>query len=105
MHRGRIQVQGADLVLERSWSWADDDPPTAAAALARLHDLRAQLTSVQLALRNEAFERAERFIRNAAASGGVDAPVGATFQNRGLARGGCTARVDIEVRTGKAFVR
>lgn len=36
--------------------------------------------------------------------GGIDGPVSVTVQNRGLARGNRTARVDIEVRTGKAFV-
>ena len=104
MHRGRIQVQGTDLVRELSWTWADVDPPTAATALEALDGLKAHLTSGELALRSEAFTRAVRFIENAAASGGVDAPVSVTFQNRGLSRADRTARVDIEVRTGKAFV-
>ncbi len=102
MHRGRIQVQGSDLGQDLSWSWADPDPPTAA-ALEALDGHKAQLPSGALALRGEAFERAARFVRNAAASGGVSAPVSVTLQNRGLSRANRTARVDIEVRTGRAF--
>ena len=105
MHRGRIQVQGSDLGQDLSWSWATPDPPTAAAALEALDGLRSQLPSGALALRGEAFERAARFVRDAAASGGVSAPVSVTFQNRGLSRTNRTARVDIEVRTGRAFVK
>jgi hypothetical protein len=104
MHRGRIQVQGNDLARELVWAWAEATPPTAAAAIDALNDLKAQLTDAELALRREAFERAARFIRNAAASGGVSAQVSRTFRNRRLASSQRTARVDIEVHTGRAFI-
>lgn len=100
MHRGRIRGQGADLASQRSWPWAGDEPPTASAAMAGLDQLRAELTDAHLALRRDA----ERFIRIGRGGGGIDGPVSVTVQNRGLARGNRTARVDIEVRTGKAFV-
>jgi len=104
MHRGRLQVQGADVGSGLSWSSASTDPPTAASALVELNRLRSQLTTAQMLLRRETFERAERFIRNAAMSGGVDGPVTTTFNDRGLPRRCRDARVDIEVVTGKAFV-
>ena len=93
-----------DLWEELSWPWASAHPPTAAAALAGLQGLRGRLNRAELALRDEAFERAERFNRQAQPSGGVAAPVSVSFQNRNLARKDRTARVDIEVPTGRAFV-
>ena len=104
MHRGRIQVQGTDLSSEISWAWASDDPPTEEEGLAQLGLLRARLSPSERALREVAFQDAERFIRNAAAGGGKPAFIRRTFRNPGLSRANRTARVDIDVFTGKAFV-
>ncbi len=102
--RGRLQVQGEDLGQELSWPWARAEPPKADEAVAELGKLKGQLTKKQLEIRSEAFESASRFITNAKANGGVDAPVSQTYQNKNLRDKEKTARVDIEVRTGKAFV-
>lgn len=104
MHRGRLQVQGDDLDRELSWAWASDDPPTVAAALTALDEMKAQLSSAERALREEGFERAARFIERAAGKGGVNAPASRSFKNRRLSGAYRTARVDIEVLTGRAFV-
>lgn len=103
-HRGRIQVQGKDLRSELSWPWTRDNPPTAQEAVLALNNLKSQLNASELSLRDEAFEKAERFIKQAGQSGGVSAPVSVTFQNRNLPPGNRDARVDIEVRKGNAFV-
>ncbi len=102
-HRGRLQVQGKDLRKEISWPWAQATPPTATAALAGLDGMKAQLNSSELNLRGEAFEQAARFISNAQKVGGVSAPVSVSFQNSEVRKMDGTARVDIEVRKGKAF--
>jgi hypothetical protein len=108
IHRGRIQVQngrpGQPGDLEESWPWSrtgSEGPPTAAEARAGLDDLRGDLSRSQLRALGQAFDKAERFIEQQAATGGVDAPVSRTFQNSPPVG---NYRVDIEVRTGRAFV-
>lgn len=87
-----------------SWPWTSDDPPTAATALEALDELKTQLSVAERSLRDEAFQRAASFIERAAEGDGAYAPVSLSFQNRRLSRANRTARVDIEVRTGRAFV-
>jgi hypothetical protein len=103
-HRGRIQVQGEDLRKEDSWPWTRDKPPTAQEGLSGLDGMKAKLNKAELELRDQAFAQAASFISRAGASGGVAAPVSVSFQNPNLPKKYKTARVDIEVRTGKAFV-
>jgi hypothetical protein len=107
-HRGRLQVQGADLrrghgtdTLSRPWAAAS--PLRASVALLMLGELMLELNDSELGLRDEAFTKAERFIENASRSGGVG-PTIKTFQNRNLPRRNTDARVDIEVQSGFAFV-
>lgn len=102
-HRGRLQVQGDDMRAELSWPWTRDKPPAASEALTELAKLKGQCNKAELAIRDQAFEQAADFIARAAGRG-VDAPVSQTFQNRALPPKHKTARVDIEVRKGKAFV-
>lgn len=102
-NRGRLQVQGNDLKTELSWPWAGK-APTAEDALAALESMKGQLNKKQLQLRSEAFEKAAEYIKAAKASGGVKARVSKTFQNRNLRDSEKTARVDIEVLAGTAFV-
>jgi hypothetical protein len=67
--------------------------------------MRKWLAPQQLEIRTEAFDRTERWLRHARDEGGVDAPVIVTFQNRRLPPGRRDARVDVEVRKGRAFHR
>jgi RHS repeat-associated protein len=102
IHRGRIQVQGNGI--EESWSWsrtATQGPPTAEEGQTELANLRGSLSRAALAERAEAFVRASNWIDNAAAYGGVDAPFARSFYN--YPRSG-SARVDIEVIRGRAFI-
>lgn len=67
--------------------------------------LRNWLTPRQFAIRDEAFERAERWLRRLRDQGGIAAPVIITFQNRRPPHTHPDARIDIEVRRGAAFRR
>lgn len=51
--------------------------------------------------REKAFEKAEKFIKQAGDNGGVDALVSKTYKTRGTK----DTRVDIEVIKGKAFIK
>ncbi|GAB3422811.1 hypothetical protein NX774_10875 [Massilia agilis] len=55
---------------------------------------------MEAALRSKAFDDARRFMRNAAAHGGVAAHTAKSFLVRGDRHG---RRVDIEVQSGMAF--
>ena len=97
IHRGRIQAQGDGL--KESVAWSQPDPPTVAEGLAMLEALEAKLTKKQLKACTIAFQMAERFIVNTGASGGV------TDEIRSFADPKTKAiRVDIEVKSGVAFV-
>jgi len=67
--------------------------------------MRNWLTPRQFAARDEAFPRAERWVRHVRDQGGIPAPVIITFQNRRLPATHRDARIDIEVRRGAAFRR
>ena len=92
-----------DMSPELSWPWAQATAPPATLAAGELDKLEAQCTPTQRRHRDEAFPKARRFIISHAGKG-ADAPVSMTFQNRGLPKTAHDARVDIEVRTGRAFV-
>ncbi|MGH9267002.1 MAG: RHS repeat-associated core domain-containing protein, partial [Acidimicrobiales bacterium] len=103
-HAGRIQVQGDDLRgADSSWAWSRTSPPTAGEALAELARLRTGLSRRQLDARTEAFAQAEDLIRRCQSSGGCG-PMRRTFHNRSLPARLDTARVDIEILSGLAFV-
>lgn len=108
IHRGRIQVQGSDLIPNLgtdtiSEAWNRNTPPTVAEGLAWLAGLQGQLNKKQLKRRDQAFTKAQRFITNAGAAGGVG-PTSQTFQNYPVPTDYPDARVDIEVKVGRAFV-
>ncbi len=67
--------------------------------------MRNWLTRQELAVREDAFPRAERWIRHVRDQGGIAAPVIVTFQNRNLPPTHRDARIDIEVHRGVAFRR
>jgi hypothetical protein len=102
VHRGRLQVQGEDLDLDISWRWTRSEPPTKREAQRELDNLRTKLTSRQFKRRNQAFDKAQRFIRQAPATG-VDAVVIESYYNNPRDPKYPEARVDVEVREGKAF--
>lgn len=108
VHRGRLQVQGADVSNfpkgELSWAWTRGTPPTAVESIAALETMKAQLSKRQLAVRNVAFNKAEARMLAFAAQGGIAARWVKTFQNDNLPSDLKSARVDIEVLEGKAFV-
>jgi len=103
-HRGRLQVQGYDMVSERSRPWAKDQPHPADLSLTDLEALRKACNSSELALRHQAFERAHRFISAARRCGGASAPVSQKYCNPNLPAKDESARVDVVVITGLAFV-
>lgn len=103
-HRGRLQVQGKDMAKERSRPWAQETARLAQTAQQDLTDLQQEITETELSLRELAFEKAKHFIEACRAKGGVAAPVAQSFKNPGLPKKHRTARVDVDVKTGAAFV-
>jgi hypothetical protein len=99
-HRGRLQVQGNDINQAPSFPWARNDAVKKAEAHRELANLENGCTRSQLRLRDIAFQKAHKFIKN----GPVAAPVIRPFQNRNLPAANKNARVDIEVILGIAFV-
>jgi hypothetical protein len=101
--RGVIQVQGKDMREQKSWPWARNTPVSAAEGIERLAELEARCTKDELKQRAGAFRRARRFIAQAAAQGGVTPEAQpASFQDP--KRTIPDARVDIEIRAGRAFL-
>ncbi len=98
LHRGRIQAQGEDL--EESESWAADTPPTWQEGIAMIDKLENKIPKKEADLRREAFEKARSFVTQAGENGGVNAVVQKTI----MVKDSKEARVDIEVRKGKAFI-
>jgi hypothetical protein len=88
---------------EYSAPWSQESPRLLAHGLDDLQGLKGQCTEDQHNLRNQAFDAAESFARRAHPQG-VMAPVRETFQNRNLPRKLKTARVDLEVKAGLAFI-
>lgn len=102
-HRGRIQVQGDDMNPELSRPWSQETPREVTKGIADLESLKDECTEAQYSHRDKAFDDACRFVQNAHPQG-VGPPVCQTFKNRNLPRKHKTARVDIEVKAGIAFV-
>ena len=97
-HRGRIQAQGGGV--EKSAPWAQDHPLTRREGLEKVDALAAKLTPKEFRDRQEPLEKVREWTGRAAQAGGVDAPVSKTFKKKGAK----DIRVDIEVKTGRAFV-
>ncbi len=92
------------MAPEISRTWAQAASRLAADAHVDLHALEAGCAPAQLALRDQAFVDARQYVTAAQHAGGANAPVRRTFRNRNLPPKNKTARVDIEVITGLAFV-
>ncbi len=95
-HRGRIQAQGDGV--EKSVSWAQDEPITKKEGLTLLRRLRSLLSRKDQLNREKQFRDAERYIEQV--NGGIDAVKKKTFRNRKTK----DTRVDIEILGGKAFI-
>jgi RHS repeat-associated protein len=91
----RLQAQGGGL--EESVVLTGLTPITVAQGVAGLETLKSRLTRRQLEERAEPFRRAERFIRNAPAGGGVGPP------GRSFALPRSDIRVDVEILRGVNF--
>lgn len=106
-HRGRLQVQGADLPSADAphWSapWASATPHPHSVACVALETLREACPRACLDARARAFVKARRFM-DMALPHGVRGPVSQSFQNVNLPPRLETARVDIEVKAGLAFI-
>jgi hypothetical protein len=100
LHRGRIQVQGGGL--ERSFPWARPTPMTKVEALAGMVGLRGMLSRTELSLLDEAFADATAFITRTLHT--CPPQLIRPFQNRAVRQQNGEERVDIEIRTGTAFV-
>lgn len=99
-HGGWLQVQGLDMDPMLSYSWSRTTPIPAADAAVELDRLQGQCTAAQQRLRKQAFPKARRFITRLAGTG-IDGPVSKTWNDPGVPPK--KARVDIEVKEGRAF--
>ncbi len=97
-HRGRIQAQGEKL--EESESWAQDEPPTINEAEKMVEKLKEKLNKKELKIRENAFKKALRFIRNGPYRV-VDRVISKTF----MVLDTDNERVDIEIQKGIAFTK
>ncbi len=92
----RVQAQGGGL--EKSEVINRKRPIRASEAIAALRTLKASLRKSELKQRDEAFQKAERWIRRVEAGGGIG-PIGSKpFTNRGVRAK--DARVDVEIIRG-----
>lgn len=99
VHRGRVQVQGGGV--EKSRNWTQAAPRTKADGLADLDSLKQELTRSQLKERDQAFERARRFIETTVYTAPPD--LHRTYQNREVVARNGPERVDVEILEGTAF--
>ena len=101
-HRGRIQAQGRNPVVEESRQWAQNTPPTVTDGLNMLDAVWGDLSRSERRERRRAYERARTYIQQVSVSGGAPPGTSRTFQDP--QRKDPTARIDIEVISGQAFV-
>ena len=97
-HRGRIQAQGGHPKIEKSESWAQDEPLTKKKGLQLLERLWSKLSKKEKAEREKPYQDARRYIQNV--KGGLDAIKKKTFRNRKTR----DVRIDIEILAGTAFI-
>jgi hypothetical protein len=98
-NRGRIQAQGKNL--EESEAWSQNEPPTVEKGLEMLKKLREKIPKKEAEIREKAFDKMERLIKNAQNTNGIDAPANVSFRAEGYAK----ERLDLEVKKGKAFIK
>lgn len=94
-NRGRFQAQGQ--TLEKSESWAKEDPLYYCEAKILILNLKNQLTRRELKIRERGFKECEKFIEVANRNGGL---IG--FHSKCFPKN-FKERVDLEVHLGIAF--
>jgi len=99
LHRGRIQAQGKNI--DQSEAWLQENSPTEKEGVEMIERLKAKIPKQEAKLREQAFEKAEKFIKRASQSNGIDAPANITFRVEGSKQ----ERIDIEIKKGKAFIK
>ena len=97
MHRGRVQSQGGSK--DDSESWGFMNPISKSTAITKTDALEKRQTKKEKQLRKKSFNKAKKFIEDAAKNGGVSAQVSKTY----LVKDKKHMRVDIEVIKGEAF--
>jgi hypothetical protein len=103
-HRGRLQAQGNDINEPApSFPWARAMPLPKVTALAGLDKIKGECTASQAKLRERAFQKAQNFIRGGPYEALPD-PIFRSFYGDNLPERCRNARVDVEIRLGKAFV-
>ncbi|EMK3325702.1 hypothetical protein V8035_004146 [Vibrio vulnificus] len=98
-NRGRFQAQGARL--EESESWASEVEIGVSEGLSLIGDLEVKLTRRERLLRESSFQQARSYVQNAGNVNGVFAQISKTYRVKNTK----SERVDIEVRSGRAFVK
>lgn len=102
-HRGRIQAQGDDLPSDPSRAWNATEPPLKTDGLSMVDSLEEELPRAARQMRQTQFAKARHRIRTAPPEG-LNAPVSLSFSVHSPPTKARRARVDIEVRAGRAFV-
>ena len=99
LNRGRIQAQGAGL--EKSRAWAESEVPTKQNGRTYIAELKNQLLPAELAVRENCFTKAEKWVNDAPQNGYVVVtPIITSFQPYPPIK---DIRVDGELRSGAAF--
>ena len=99
LNRGRFQAQGAGL--EKSRAWAEAEVPTKQNGRTYITELKNQLSPGELAVRENCFEKAEKWVNEAPHDGYVVVtPIITSFQPYPPIK---DIRVDGELRSGTAF--
>ncbi|EJE3289628.1 hypothetical protein M4F77_004708, partial [Vibrio alginolyticus] len=108
LNRGRFQAQGTETgrgkgtKLEESQAWNQASDYNCCCGLRDINLLKEKLTSSQLKIRLDAFNKAEEEVKRCSSNGGVMASDYAPKSF--VVRGTRSERVDIEVRHGIAFL-
>lgn len=102
-HRGRLQAQGRDLPAEPSQPWAQTTPLTKPEGLGHLHALQAGLPAEPRRLRAAAITKAIEFVKRLPADG-IRGHFAKSFYVESPPSKARSARVDLEVNAGQAFV-
>ena len=99
LNRGRVQAQGAGV--EKSCSWAEPQIPTKRDGRDYLDNLKGQLTSAELRVRETCFDKALKWVNDAPASGYIVVnQIKTSFQPYPPIK---DIRVDGELHSGAAF--
>ncbi len=94
-NRGRLQAQSDHI--EESVPWAQEEPPSLQQGMDMMQELKGKLSKKEQKKRKAQFKQLERFMKNAADSGGIYSPEFRSFGNPDQKDG---TRVDFELWAG-----